>query len=244
LCFCLLLIVATMPKSRRDKDVSLTKVKKKGAEGKQKLIDEIRKCVDSYEHIFVFSVENMRNNKLKDVRQDFKTDSRFFFGKNKVTAVALGRIAEEAYAENLNRISKHLTGQTGLIFTQKPKEEVLRYFKELALPDFARAGTLATETIEFDAGPLLDLPFSLEPQLRKLGLPCTLEKGVIVLTKDHAVCQKGDPLTPAQARILKILGIRQAVFHVNLECVWTKIGAKFESITKKRLKKKIPEQEN
>lgn len=61
--------------------------------------------------------------------------------------------------------------------------------------------------------------------------------GVLVLLKDHTVCQKGEVLTPEQAKILKILGIRQSIFQVNLECVWTKTEAKFESFTKKLQKK-------
>ena len=31
------------------------------------IIVQVRDCVDKYSHIFVYSVENMRNNKLKEV---------------------------------------------------------------------------------------------------------------------------------------------------------------------------------
>ena len=38
-----------MPKSKRDKKISLTKVEKKvGLETKQKLVDNVRNCVDTY----------------------------------------------------------------------------------------------------------------------------------------------------------------------------------------------------
>lgn len=33
---------------------------------------QLRRCVDTYKHIFIFSVANMRNNKLKDVRNAWK----------------------------------------------------------------------------------------------------------------------------------------------------------------------------
>jgi len=33
---------------------------------------QIRSCVDQYAHIFIFSVQNMRNNKLKDIRQEWR----------------------------------------------------------------------------------------------------------------------------------------------------------------------------
>lgn len=47
----------------------------------------------------------MRNSYLKEIRHDFK-DSRFFFGKNRVMAKALGTTVEEEYKEGLSAIAK------------------------------------------------------------------------------------------------------------------------------------------
>lgn len=66
----------TMPKSKRAKVVHLTKVNKKGKELSLKLFANVRECLDQYQYCFVFSVENMRNTYLKDVRTELG-DSRF-----------------------------------------------------------------------------------------------------------------------------------------------------------------------
>jgi mRNA turnover protein 4 len=65
-----------MPKSKRSREVPLTVTKTKGKENKNELFDGIRNCIEEYERIFVFSVENMRNTYLKDVRNTF-VDSRY-----------------------------------------------------------------------------------------------------------------------------------------------------------------------
>jgi Ribosomal protein L10 len=39
---------------------------------KQQLVDEIRRCVEDYNKIFLFSVQNMRNAKLKDLRAEWR----------------------------------------------------------------------------------------------------------------------------------------------------------------------------
>lgn len=75
---------------------------------KQKTIEEIRNSLSKYEHIFLFTVDNMRNTKLKDLRNDWK-DSRFFFGKNKVMAVALGRTKSDEVEDQLNLVSMYST---------------------------------------------------------------------------------------------------------------------------------------
>lgn len=66
----------TMPKSKRAKVVHLTKVDKKGKELTLKLFANVRECLDQYQYCFVFSVENMRNTYLKDVRNQLP-DCRF-----------------------------------------------------------------------------------------------------------------------------------------------------------------------
>lgn len=65
-----------MPKSKRAKVIHLSKVDKKGKELTLKLFSNVRECLDEYQYCFVFSVENMRNTYLKDVRNDFN-DSRY-----------------------------------------------------------------------------------------------------------------------------------------------------------------------
>ncbi|KAE8750052.1 hypothetical protein FOCC_FOCC003176 [Frankliniella occidentalis] len=217
-----------MPKSKRDKKISLTNTAKKGLQFKQQSVEEVRKCVDSYERIFVFSVENMRNGKLKDLRDDWKKDSRFFFGKNKVMQLGLGKSKEDEPHLNLHRLSKQLIGQCGLLFTNRSKQEVVDFFETFTAPDYARSGFVSTEEIILPEGPLPDFAHSLEPHLRQLGMPTSLQKGVITLVKDYTVCKKGTVLTPDQARILKLMGRQMAEFRVTLKCMWDKDGGKIK----------------
>ncbi|RUS83542.1 hypothetical protein EGW08_008721 [Elysia chlorotica] len=212
-----------MPKSKRDKKVSLTQTKRKGLELKQKLIEKIRETADKYARIFTFSVHNMRNVQLKEIRQEWN-HSRFFFGKNRVMQLALGRTEEDEYRENLHKLTRHLQGQTGLLFTNATEKEVLGYFSELYIPDYARSGTEAAQTVVLEEGALTEFSHSLEPQLRQLGLPTQLKKGVIHLLKEHTVCEKGQVLNPEQCRILKLFGHQMSNFHITMEGMWSNSG--------------------
>lgn len=212
-----------MPRSKRNRQVSLTRTKKKGLEHKRDLIQEVRDAFEKYDKVFVYSVSNMRNSKLKDVRQEWK-DSRFYFGKNKVMSVALGRFIDEDHRENLHKVSERLRGQCGLFFTNAPKEKVLQWFDDFSDPDYARAGFRATERVFLDQGPLPQFQHSLEPHLRRLGLPTSLQKGVVTLVKDHEVCKEGEVLKPEQASILKLLGIKMATFKITMEFLWNSDG--------------------
>ena len=114
-----------------------------------------------------------------------------------------------------------------MLVTNQSQDDVLEYFSNLAEPDFARTGGTATETIVLKEGPLTMFSHSMEPQLRQIGLPVQLVKGVVTLLTDHTVCNEGDVLSSEQARVLKLLGHQQAEFKLNIVSGWNKEGGKF-----------------
>ncbi|CAJ0587204.1 unnamed protein product, partial [Mesorhabditis spiculigera] len=219
-----------MPRSKREKEVSFTKVKKKTRVTKTGLVDELRKCVESYATLYLFSVENMRSDLFIEARQHFKANSRFFFGKNNVMAVALGKTRENECQKNLHKIANALKGQCGLMFTNVPHEEVVKYFEEFRHTDYARGGLMATETVELEEGLLPQFAFSMEPQLRKLGLPTKLDKGQVALYKNFLVCTEGEQLNNEQAKILKVLGYKMSEFHIVLHKKWQRSTGKIEEL--------------
>jgi len=220
-----------MPKSKRDKKISLTKTDKKGVALKQKIVEDVRNCVAKFNSIYVFTYKNLRTDKMQDVRQEWKP-SRFFFGKNKVIGVALGRTAEEEVQNDLHKLTKYIKGECGLLFTNCPKDEVLEWFNTFSVEGYARSGFKATTTIKLNEGPLKQFPHSIEPYLRKLGMPTKLDKGVVMLIKDFEVCKAGSVLTPEQAKILEFLDFKLATFHFMLKACWIKDQG-FEKLSSK-----------
>lgn len=197
-------------------------------EWKQHIIEDIRSCVEKYTNIFVFSVTNMRNNLLKELRNEWK-HSRFFFGKNRIMRLGLGKTESDESEENLHKLSERVQGQCGLLFTEKSKAEVLEWFEKYSALEYARSGFRATETVVLPEGPLEEFSHSIEPHLRALGMPVQLTKGIPTLYKEFTVCEKGKVLTPEQARILKLISKPMAWFSLEIKCVWSKNGG-YESI--------------
>ncbi|KAJ3488772.1 hypothetical protein NLG97_g6139 [Lecanicillium saksenae] len=227
-----------MPKSKRSRTFNLTQVNKKTREQKDKLFQNIRDAVPEYQHCFVFSIDNMRNNYLKDVRREL-SDSRIFYGKTKLMAKALGQTPEEAVAPGIEAIARLLTGNVGLVFTNRAPESVLGYFEGLVLVDFARAGVTATRSFTIPTGVVYatagevpaenDIPLehTLEPELRRLGVPTRMVKGKVVLGDEdgdgepYVVCKEGDVLDSRQTRLLKMFDVCLSEFKVKVLAYWS-----------------------
>ncbi|KAF0322903.1 Ribosome assembly factor mrt4 [Colletotrichum sp. SAR11_59] len=228
-----------MPKSKRNRIVNLTQVSKKTREQKDKLFANIRETVPEYQHCFVFAVDNMRNNYLKQVRHEL-TDCRLFFGKTKLMAKALGQDPSSAVADGIDRLTPFLSGTVGLLFTNRDPKAVLEYFEGVSPVDFARAGTVATRDFVIPPGVVYatggevpaehDVPMehSIEPELRRLGMPTRMIKGRVCLGdadgssgEGYTVCKEGDTLDSRQTRLLKLFSICLSEFKVQVMAYWS-----------------------
>lgn len=209
-----------MPRSKRQKVVNLTSVKKKGREAKDGLIEQVQSALDQYKNSYVVSFENMRAGPFKNLQRDMREDSKFFLGKNKVMGVGLGRNPEEEHGDNSHILNKYLHGQVCMLFSNLKKEAILDCFKEKEVEDFATAGTAATYTVHLAKGTesLEGFGHSIEPHLRTLGLPTKLNFQKIELLADVFVCREGQILNVEQAKILKLLGHKMGTFKLKILC--------------------------
>jgi len=143
-------------------------------------------------------------------------------------AKALGTSEAEEHRMGLHKLAKQIKGQVGLFFTDTPPAEVIAWFADFTQPDFARSGNIAPSTFVLPEGPILQqhsvppepFPHNEEPQLRKLGLRTSMVRGVPTLATPHTVCEKGKALTPEQAQLLKLIGVRMVHFKVGLRARW------------------------
>lgn len=223
------LVCIAMGRSRRERVVALTQTRKHivGRESKQVILENIRSKVDAYRHIYVLSTENMRNSKLKGLRADWK-DSHFFFGRKRIIQVAFGRTAEEEYAEGLMKVSEQLRGEVGVLFTNRSHESVVEFFSKYSEKEFARSGFVATERVHLNEGALEMFEAAQEANLRLLGLPVAVRKGVVTLVDEFSVCQRGERLTPERAKIMELLGMRMAAFRMHIVCHYDKSSGQIE----------------
>jgi mRNA turnover protein 4 len=231
-----------MPTSKRSRILPTSKTTKNRKDLVHRLAANIQDLATTYRYIFVFDVQNMRNNFIKQVRSSF-SDSRVVMGKTKVMMVALGRDASSETVPGVSKLGPYVSGDVGLLFTDRGVEEVQAAFAGFWNADYARSGAVAVREVRIRPGEVKTmygveggeedpLPLAIEPQLRKLGVPTRIKGGKVVLEEapehgmldvdeeGYLVCKEGDTLDSRQTSILKILGVRMAEFRIELRAVY------------------------
>ncbi|CAK0868202.1 unnamed protein product [Prorocentrum cordatum] len=71
---------------------------------------------------------------------------------------------EQECQEGIHKIAEMITGKCGLLFTDKLPADVERFFADYRPSDYARCGSVATETVTLKKGvdALAKLPHSIE----------------------------------------------------------------------------------
>lgn len=149
-------------------------------------------------------------------------------------AKALGQNPSEAIAPGIEDLTQYLTGTVGLILTNRPAESIIEYFENFAPVDFARAGVVSPRKFTIPAGVVYatagevpaehDVPLehTIEPELRRLGVPTRMVKGKVVLGDEsgegegYVVCKEGDVLDSRQTRLLKLFSVCLSEFRVKV----------------------------
>ena len=197
-------------------------------EKKLETIQAVQACLKTHPHLYLYQLVNPRNNFFQRLRRDFADHTVFWMGKNKVLQRALGKTVDDEHVLNGHVIAKKITGKTGILLSKLKPSELEDALSSLpAMFDNARPGSIANYPVIVQADPdtrlLSDkegepIPASQEPILRTAGMPTMLRGGSVLLAQgsEYVVCQSGDSLTPAQAKILKIFKIQLDEFSVKL----------------------------
>ena len=98
-----------MPRSKRNRVVHLTQVKKKPKKNKDDLIEKIRDAAEKYQYGYVVSAENQTSEFLRQTRELLRP-GRLFYGKAKVMQLACGLHPSVECQDGIHKLAMELGG--------------------------------------------------------------------------------------------------------------------------------------
>ena len=230
-----------MPRSKRSRPVTLAAVSKKPAKASAaKTVDALQDHLPSAQYVYVLTLRNPRNVHLTHLRSRLPPSTKLLFGRAKVLAHALGggKSGAAEPARGTAGLAKFLKnergGPVGVLFADARPAVVREMFSEFRPAEFASAGETAPRGFVLPAGTVYSYggavptmndqpaPRTIEPDLRKLGVPVRMEEGRIVLDVEYVVCRERETLGSGQAALLRMFGVQMGEFRADLQACWSR----------------------
>ncbi|PVU85615.1 hypothetical protein BB560_006968 [Smittium megazygosporum] len=215
-----------MPRTKRSKIVSLTKTLKKGKELKQDLIENVRILI----YLFTFEFFYGKNKVMQ-----------IAFGKNEASEPdtnlhllseqlvgGLGVLFTNDSPETISSFAKSFVvydypgkGWIADRTITLSKGELVKgsdFYNRYIDPSRNTDADAVIVDQENSSSILDTFQASMEPYLRKLGLPVSLVNGHIILISDYTLCKAGSPIDVNTRHLLKLFDAKLAPFKINLVC--------------------------
>lgn len=175
---------------------------------KKKLVDELSKSLKTAKVLGIADVGRLPSRQMQLVRRGLR-------GKATVKMLKRSLLEKALKKTELEAMVKHIARRPVLIISEIDAFELFRQVKSMRSPSLAKPGMVATKEVVVKQGGTGLPPGPAIGDLQNAGIPARIEKGQIVVSKDHVILKAGDTVTPEIANALAKLDMKP--FELGLE---------------------------
>jgi len=188
-------------------------------------IDEISHLIDlfrTYKNVVVIEVAHINDMQIQTMRRILRDKAVFRMSKKSLQLRAIEQFKNEAKKKNLDEFSKHIPGQSSLVFTNIDLFELKKIFHENEWMVPAKPNEITPVDIWVPAGdtglPTGQVISELNMTLR---LPTRIMNDTIHIREDTRTHKAGDLVDVKQAAVLKKLGITPIESLIKIHFAWS-----------------------
>lgn len=169
---------------------------------KKQEVKTLKQLIDSYPVVGLVDIQDIKARQLQKIRQDMRGRVVIRASKNTLLAIAL-----EKSKKKLKELASHLDGGASLLCCDLDPFRLNMLLEQSRTPAPAKPGDIAPEDIVISAGDTGFPPGPLVGELQRAGVPARIERGSIIVQKDHTFVKAGDIIDEDHADILRKLGM-------------------------------------
>lgn len=113
-----------MPKSKRNKIVHLTQVKKKGKDHREDLTKQVEQYCAQFRRLYIFDFDQAKSDRIMNLRLKLKQYGRIFAGKNTIVTTTLKSFGSKTNT-NFEELIEQISGHRGLLFTDLEQAKLM-----------------------------------------------------------------------------------------------------------------------
>jgi large subunit ribosomal protein L10 len=178
---------------------------------KKQEVKTLKKLIDSHPVVGLVDVEGIKARQMQRIRKDLRGKAVIRGSKNTLLAVALKKSKRK-----LNALADYMEGGASLICTDIDPFQLNMLLEKSRTPAPAKPGDTAPDDIVIAAGDTGFPPGPLVGELQRAGVPARIERGAIVVQKEHTFVKAGETISEQQAVILRKLGMEPMTAGLSL----------------------------
>ncbi len=157
--------------------------------------------LDKRKLVGVVNTNNLPDRLVQSTRNKLKPKTSFIMGRKTL----LSKILEGS--KSGKGLVKDLTGTSAIVASDEDPFELYGRFKAGVLKLSAKPGQIAPNDVQINSGETSIMPGQTVTELKSAGIDVQIQKGKVVIAKDKILVKKGDMISPAVAKALRILEI-------------------------------------
>lgn len=122
-----------MPKSKRNKIVHLSQVKKKGKDHREELSKQVETYCSQFKRLYLFDFDKTKSDRIMELRLKLKQHGRIFAGKNNIMTSILNK--KKSNNKNFDNLVEQIVGHKGILFTDLKNDQLIKLLSD-ELPEF------------------------------------------------------------------------------------------------------------
>nr|WP_302578785.1 50S ribosomal protein L10 [Methanobrevibacter arboriphilus] len=188
------------------------------AEWKKEEVKELKGLIDSYEVIGIVNLLNIPARQLQKMRQSLKGKAIIRMSKKNLIDLAFKDCNDKK--ENIIGLSNYMDGQPAIVFTDMNPFKLFKILEDSKTSAPAKEGNIPDSDIVVPEGDTGFEPGPLLGELQQVGIPAKIDKGKIVVSKDHVVVEAGEVVSKQVASMLTRLDIQPMEVGIDLQAAY------------------------
>ncbi|EJW02557.1 hypothetical protein EDEG_03035 [Edhazardia aedis USNM 41457] len=184
-------------------------------ERKESTYQAALKLFQTYDKFILVGMDNVTAFQLQEMKKEWRKDTEILLGKNTVIKKALLEIYEKTKKKVFKDLHDMLTSNLAFVFTKNDPKVLKEIMTKNSRDTFAAIGQISQKDVW-----LKKHITSMGPEKTKffqaLDIFTKITKGKVEIMSDVLVLKEGTKVTPSQANLLSIMGVKAFVFFMKI----------------------------
>ncbi len=180
---------------------------------KVEYVERVKKEVKSYKTVGIMSLESVPDTLVQKVRNRMKPEVRFLVMRKSLAM----RVLESD--PRLAKLAPYTTGNFAILLSNKEPGELNSIISTNKMKLIAKPNQISPADINIESGETTIAPGQAVTDMKSAGIDVQIVKGKVVISKSKTLVKKGEKISTAISRALKMLDVMPFEAGTKLKAV-------------------------